>query len=148
MPERLTVKRPHPVSSPVAFTVGVPLALVFVWFFGLLDKKQDIHFTYPWLNLAVHSALIVGPLLLSLAISWPKIEFEETGEAILGSSGYVNTFRLSWWTFLLMWPSSIFAVYELARVVFTQYLPHPETLSTPPLKALGIMAVALGVCML
>lgn len=148
MPERLTVKRPKPINNVAAWILGVPLAFIVMWFFRLLERKEDIHFENSWLNLAVHSGLILTPILLSAAISLQRMEFAPIEEAVTCYSGYLNTFRASWWTLMPVWPAGIFAAFILARNLFTEYLPHPEALSTSPLRALLIMGVTLVVSLL
>ena len=128
--------------------MGIPLAFVVMWFFRLLDREENIHFENPWFNLAVHSALILVPMLLSAAISLQRTEFAPTEETVICYSGYSNTFRASWWTLLPVWPTGLFAAFILLRDLFTEYLPHPEDLTTSPLRALLIMGVTLGVLLL
>src|ERR1043166_6419900 len=69
MPERLTIKRPKPINTVAAWILAVPLAFVTMWYFRLFEKEENIHFEDRWLNLAVHSALILVPMLISVAIS-------------------------------------------------------------------------------
>jgi hypothetical protein len=150
MPERLTIKRPKPINKVAAWIVGVPLAFVTMWCFRLFEKEENIHFENPWLNLAVHSALILVPILISLAISLQRTEFaptEET-ETLISQSSYLNTFRASWWTLLLVWPPGVFATFVLLHDLLTEYWVDPESLSTSPLRGLLIMAVAFGVSLL
>jgi|ERR1041385_3074602 predicted outer membrane lipoprotein len=115
MPERLTVKRPKPINNIMAWILGVPLALIVVWFFRLLERKEDIHFENPRLNLAVHSAFILVPILLSAAMWLQQMEFVPTEEAVISYSGYLNTFCASWWTLLPVWPAGIFAAFMLGH---------------------------------
>src|SRR5690349_14946313 len=112
MAERLTIKRPKPINKVAAWVLGVPLAFVVMWYYHLLEKGENIHFENPPLNLAVHSALILVPILISLAISLQRTEFAPTAEpeTVISQSSYLNTFRASWWTLLLVWPTGIFAV--------------------------------------
>jgi hypothetical protein len=44
---------------------------------------------------------------------------------------------------LLVWPTAIFAVFALGYATFTDYLPHPENLSTTPLRGILIAAITL-----
>jgi len=148
MPDPLTVKRPKPINNVTAWILGVPLAFIVMWFFRLLDRREDIHFENPWLNLAVHSALILVPILLSASMWLQGMEFAPTEETVICYSGYLNTFRTSWWTLLPVWPPGIFAAFILLRDLFTEYLPHPEVLTTSPLRGLMIVGATLGVSLL
>ena len=148
MPDPLTVKRPKPINNVAAWILGVPLAFIVMWFFRLLDRREDIHFENPWLNLAVHSALILVPILLSASMWLQGMEFAPTEETVICYSGYLNTFRASWWTLLPVWPPGIFAAFILLRDLFTEYLPHPEVLTTSPLRGLMIVGATLGVSLL
>jgi hypothetical protein len=146
--QRLIIKHPKPVSKITGFILGVPLAIVVLWFFRLLERDEDIHFENPWANLAVHSALILAPILLTAAISLGPMHFTPTEETVLCYSSYLKTFRASWWTLLPVWPAGIFAAFILLRDLFTQHLAHPDVLMTSPLRALLVVGVAFGVSLL
>lgn len=118
---------------------GPLVALWYCW-----RHHVDLHADNRWLNLAIHGALILLPLLWALLICGQRIQFEETDEISLGYSNAMEKWRKEWWMMFLMWPAPVFGAVVLIQNFFTRYLVHPEALSTSPGKALQFMAVLLG----
>lgn len=144
MPAPLTIKRPGIASKPMQFAVGVLVAgpLLGVWY--AWRNNIDIHLNPPWLNFAAHAALVVVPLIWAFLISAPRVQFEQTEEELLGTSTFFDRLPMDWWTMFMMWPVPIFALVELIVACSTDYLAHPEDLSTSPTRALMIMALTLA----
>src|SRR3954471_25063960 len=115
MAERLTVKQPKQVNDLTAFLIAVALVSVGVWFYFLHQKNQNVHFEDGWLNLAVHSAFILVPLVVSVLILAKPLTFAPTDAALLFYSSYQKTFRSTWWMLMPIWPPGLFAVFVLLR---------------------------------
>lgn len=141
MPEPLTIKRAK--AFPVFYQIIVVLVIggPFYGLFRCWDKHIDIHFDEPWLNLGVHAGLIAVPLIWAGMITSMPIQFQPTKETSLGRTSFFQRFPADWWAMFMMWPAVIFAVLGLGHEMVAQYAAHPESLSTTPLHALGIMAV-------
>ena len=147
MPSGLIIKRPKtgPALAQLvigALTAGPLLGLWYLW-----DHHLDVHFDHPWVNLGAHAALIVIPLIWAALISFTPVKFEPTEEIILGKTSFLDKFPFDWWTMLMLWPAAVVGTMAIGVALFTECLPHPEELSTSPLKALAIMVVTfcLGV---
>jgi hypothetical protein len=148
MAERLTVQQPKQANELTAFLVALPIVLVGVWFYLLHKKEQDVHFEAGWLNLAVHAAFILVPIVVSIVMLVRPLAFAPTDEALLCYSSYPKTFRASWWMLMPIWPPGLFAAFVLLRDLVTEYAPHPDTLATSPPRALLIIAVTFVVSFL
>jgi hypothetical protein len=141
MPTPLVVKRPpegSPLVQVLAFVlIGVPLlALWFCW-----HQHLQIHFGNPWLNLAAHAALVVLPLIWVGMMFHMKINYESRdGETILAECSFVDKWPVEWWQVFLLLATGVVTVVTLGHSLFIGWA-HPESLSTPPWKALVIMAV-------
>ena len=131
MPTPLIAKRP-PAPAPteqviwLVFISGPLFAFWFCW-----NRHQAIHLDNHWLNLAIHAALFVVPLIWAgLMYNKPVVYESQDGETILGTSTNFSRWRLNWWMMFLMWATPVFAVGALAQAFFTRYLPHAESLTT------------------
>ena len=148
MPTPLIAKRP-PTLSPagqavVAVFIGGPL--VGLWY--CLKQHQAIHFDDPWLNLGVHAALLVLPLIWLALIYYKPVVYESMDEeTILGTSTFFDRWPVNWWMMFMMWATPVVALATLGHAFFTRYLVQPESLSTSPEKALAIMAMTVGLGM-
>lgn len=143
MPKPLTIKRMPASSSTgwqiaiVVLFVGPMFALWYCWRWHV-----DLHTENSWLNLAIHGALIVVPLVCAALVMSPRIEFEQAEEISLGYVSAAAKWPQQWWMMFLMWPVPVFGVVALLHDVFTRYLVHPDMLSTSP-EAAGAMMVVI-----
>jgi hypothetical protein len=147
MPSPLVAKR-MPALSPI----GQALFIIFVCgpFFGLWycwRHNLVIHLDNPGLNLAAHAGLIVLPLVWAGFMFHKPVVYEVAeGEKLIGKSSYFSRWPVNWWMMFMMWATPVFVAVALIHSFVFKYFNHPETLSTPALKALAIMLVmtALG----
>ena len=141
MPRGLIIKHPKTGSSFSQLIIATVVIGPVLGLFVLWHKHLPLHFEDPWRNLAAHAALIALPLVWAIMISIPKMEFQPTEEIVLGSTKFLEQLPVEWWTILMLWPAALIGLFLLGLNFFSEYLPHPEQLSTTLLKALGIMAL-------
>jgi hypothetical protein len=144
MPTPLIAKRP-PALSPVenilmAIFIGGPL--VALWYCS--KQHQVIHFDNPRLNLGVHAALFVMPLIwVALIFRKPVVYEANDGETLLGTTTCFARWPVNWWMMFMLLATPVVAGVVSGHAFYTRYLPHPETLSTSPGKALVFLVAGL-----
>jgi hypothetical protein len=122
-----------------AFLFVVPLiGLWYCW-----HNQLDLHVTNPSLNLAIYLSVFLIPLVWAFCISFPRIEFDETDEISLGACNTIQKWPVNWWMMFVMWAVPVFALLAAAYDFFSDCVPHRETLSMSPGRAVVVMAIVL-----
>jgi hypothetical protein len=144
MPTPLIAKRPPALSrvENILLAIFIVGPLVALWFCA--KQHQVIHFDNPRLNLGVHAALFVLPLIwVGLIFHKPVVYESRDGETLLSHSTYFDRWPVNWWMMFMLWATPVVAGAVAGHAFYTRYLPHPETLSTSPGKALVFLVVGL-----
>lgn len=111
-----------------------------LWFCS--KHERAIHFDNPWLNLGIHAALFIFPLIWVGLIFYKPVVYEsQDGETILGTSTYFSRWPVNWWMMFMMWATPVFAATALGYSFFSKYLVHPESLSTSLGRAVILLIV-------
>ncbi len=143
MADPLIVKRPRSASPVAQIVVGVLILFPLMKLYISWRQETDIHSNNPALNLTMHVFLVVIPLIWAALLVYKPLQFEASAETQLGYSGYFSAIGADWWMSLMMWAAAAFASVVLGHNLITEYMPHPETLSTSPAMAAVTMGVSL-----
>lgn len=143
MTKPLTVKRPGIGTMPGRIGLGILFIGPIAGLSYCLQAHRAVHVQNPALNLGIYLAVYLIPLLWALIISYPKFQFEETDEILLGTCSTFQKWPLNWWTMFVMWAAPVFAIFAGIHDLLTDYLPHPENLSLSVGHAFLIMLVVL-----
>lgn len=104
---------------------------------------RPVHLENPELNLTVYLGVFLIPLIWASVVCYPRLQFEESNEILLGTCSTLEKSLHDWWMMFAMWAAPAFGVFEGIRSLLTYCLPHREDLSMTPGHAFLVMIVML-----
>ncbi len=142
MPKPLTAKGASRFSPGAQIVAGISLGLPLLGLWYCFKWHHSIQFDDPRLNLAAHAGLVVFPLIWVGLMNYQPVVYESSdADIVLDRSSYISRLPVNWWMMLIMWATPVFALIAAGQALTAHYLPHPESLSTSPGKAVLIMVV-------
>jgi hypothetical protein len=143
MAEPLTIKRPE--VAPMRFQViaGILLLGPLAGLLYCVHTGRPVHTPNPLLNLTVYLSIFIIPLIWASFICYPRLQFKESDEVVLGTCSTIQKFLYDWWMMFAMWAAPVFGLLAGTHWVLTYCLPHREDLSMSPAHAFLVMVVML-----
>ena len=141
MASPLTIKQPAAASHLQQYVLFGLLFAPLIYLRHLKSSGSLLHFNAPGVNLLVHAALVVVPVLTAYALVYKPFEYRESDEIILEPQTFWTTPAWDWWMMFILWASPVLAVLA-AFYEGPHLLSHAAKWSTGPGAAFLTMALA------